>query len=108
MTRAPRLAASALAVGLAFGGLTAAPAQAHDGGPHAPPAPPNPLSDTGWQPGENLDPSPPIHACGSKVVLDEVDSTMAEARRRAGDVPVWAGANPEEGGAGPLGDADAV
>lgn len=40
-----------------------------------------PISDTGYQPAENLPPSEPTRACGTRVVLDEVDRYFAVEER---------------------------
>lgn len=60
---------------------TAAPAGATGRDPFVPPPPPDPLSDTGWQSLEPGPPSPSVRACGTRIVLDEVERLFTLQRR---------------------------
>ena len=74
------LVALAVATGALL--ITAAPAGAeHPHPPFVPPAPPDPISDTGYQPAENRPPSPPLRACGTKIIVDEVNRYFAVEER---------------------------
>lgn len=70
-----RMRTAVMALTLSVGALlvTAAPAGAAGQDPFIPPAPSNPISDTGWEPAVNQPPGPFTRACGTRISLDEVD-----------------------------------